>query len=125
MKRICLLLSALLVAGCVAPEPLRVQPTQESFRQHEGKTCEQMEKQYRLELARRKAFTELQAEKVADEGRASAMLAVYAIPTLGLSFLAGMLEFADGDYEDELAKSKGVVVSLEEVMFRDGCEISF
>ena len=26
-------------------------------------------------------------------------------------------------YEDELAKSKGVVASLEEVMFRDGCEI--
>ena len=51
------------------------------------------------------------------------MLTVYAIPTLGLSFLVGMFEFADGDYDDELAASKGLVVSLEEVMFKDGCDV--
>ena len=120
MKQICVLLSVFLVAGCVAPEPLRIKPTQESFHQHDGKTCEQMEKEYRLELVRREVFTDLQSKKVEDEDRASAMLAVYAIPTLGLS----LLEFADGDYKDELAKAKGAVISLEEVMFRDGCEIS-
>ena len=124
MKQICVLLSVFLVAGCVAPEPLRIKPTQESFHQHDGKTCEQMEKEYRLELVRREVFTDLQSKKVEDEDRASAMLAVYSIPTLGLSFLPGILEFADGDYKDELAKAKGAVISLEEVMFRDGCEIS-
>ena len=122
MKRASVLLSVFLVAGCVAPEPLKVEPTQVSYNQHDGKTCRQMEQEYRLERARRRVFTDLQAKKVADEGRASAMLAVYSIPTLGLSFLPGILEFADGDYKDELAKAKGTVISLEEVMFRDGCE---
>lgn len=112
MKQISVLLSVFLVAGCFAPEPLRVQPTQKSFSQHDGKTCKQMEQEHRLELARRKALTDLQAKKVEDEGRAHAMVTIYAIPTLGLSALAGMVEFADGDYEEELAKSKGAVISL-------------
>lgn len=123
MKRVSVLLSVFLVAGCVAPEPLRVQPAQESFSLHDGKTCKQMEQEYRLELARREVFTDLQEKKVEDEGRAHTMLAVYSIPTLGLSFLPGILEFVDGDYKDELAEAKGAVISLEEVMFRDGCEV--
>ena len=123
MKQICVLLSVFLVVGCSSPEPLRVKPTQESFLQHRGKNCEQMEKEYRDELAKRRVFTELQAKKVEDESHAGIMLTAYAIPTLGLSFLVGMFEFADGDYRDELAKSKGSVVSLEEVMYKDGCEV--
>lgn len=123
MKQVCVLLFVFLVAGCSSPEPLRVKPTEESFLQHKGKTCEQMEKEYRDAVARRRVFTELQSQKVEDESHAGSMLTVYAIPTLGLSFLVGMFEFADGDYDDELAASKGLVVSLEEVMFKDGCDV--
>ena len=124
MKQICVLLSAVfLVAGCVAPEPSRVQPAQESFQQHEGKTCNQMEQEHRLEVRRRKTLTDLQAKKVEEEDFAHAMVTVYVIPTFGLSFLAGITEFADGDYEEDLAQAKGRVVSLEEVMFINGCEV--
>ena len=122
MKQICILLSAFLILGC-SNAPLGVEPVQESYRQHWGKTCGQLEEEYQAAVARRKVLTELQAKKVQDESQAGSML-LYAIPTLGLSVLMGLAEFADNDYKDELAKSKGMVISLEEVMFRDGCEIS-
>lgn len=122
MKQICVLLSAFLVLGC-STAPLEVRPAQVSYLQHKGKTCEQMEEEYRDAVARRKIFTELQAEKVEEENHAGSMLTVYAVPTLGLSFVAGMFEIADGDYREELAISKGSVLSLEEVMIRDGCNI--
>ena len=122
MKQICILLSAFLVLGC-SNAPLGVQPVKESYRLHDGKTCGQLGEEYRDAVARRKVLTELQARKVQDESHAGSML-LYAVPTFGLSVLLGLAEFADNDYKDELAKSKGAVVSLEEVMFRDGCEIS-
>ena len=87
MKQICVLLSVFLVVGCSSPEPLRVKPTQESFLQHRGKNCEQMEKEYRDELAKRRVFTELQAKKVEDESHAGIMLTAYAIPTSDFPFL--------------------------------------
>ena len=122
MKQICVLLSAFLVLGC-SNAPLGVKPAQESYFQHQGKTCEQLKEEYQKAVARRKVLTELQAKKVQDESHAGSML-LYAVPTLGLSVLMGLFEFADNDYKEELAKAKGQVISLEEVMFRDGCEIS-
>lgn len=122
MKQICVLLSAFLILGC-SNSPLQVRPVKESYTQHEGKTCGQMEEEYRDAVARRKVLTELQTKKIQDESHAGGML-VYALPTLGLSVLMGMAEFVDSDYKKELAKSKGLVVSLEEVMFKNGCEVS-
>ncbi|MCY4031373.1 MAG: hypothetical protein OXF05_04590 [Hyphomicrobiales bacterium] len=122
MKQVCILLSAFLIAGC-SNAPSEIGTIQGSYAQHRGKTCEQMEEEYQHAIAKTEVLTDLQTKKVQDEHHAGSML-VYAVPSLGISVVMGLAEFADIDYKHELAKSKGLVVSLEEVMFKDGCEAS-